>query len=397
MRVLILSPSFYSAAVKAKEFDKAAEDALILTDSVDQMYGLFSFKNPVVQTNVYDPQSIVRSIGKTQIDLIVWCSDKFAMIAAEVYRLLGIESRHTLPTRDAKLITDKFHFDEYMASDLISKQRKLCPKTEQDFIDNLVAFDFPIFVKPNRSSGTYTTKPWGYKKYDSLADFYGYLNKSGFLKEFLKHNREAGDHLYSYGEYAIYEFIPTSAEIFYVNLLKVDDKVFFLPFGEIIMNSDQPDEIDQIYFSNTDYQDERHKMLINQLSQKVSSLNGTFFLGIQLFDLGDRFIAFDVNTRLSTVWFEFQREYFPSFFSSAFSIMEDSSKGLDELKKMTVQCVGFKKLYGEVSDLQEAIKLFQLDSPQSSQIYQQPLAIAPGSSVAQVKSLLGTINKIEEN
>jgi hypothetical protein len=396
MRVLILSPSFYSAAVKAKEFDSFAANAIIATDSVEAITSLFEFKNPIVQTNIYDPQSIVNSLGQP-IDLIVWCSDKFAMIAAEIYRLLGMDSRHVLPTRDAKLITDKFHFDEYIASGLIGKQRKLCPKTEQDFIDNLVAFDFPIFVKPNRSSGTYTTKPWGYKKYDSLADFYGYLNKSGFLKDFLKHNREAGDHLYSYGEYAIYEFVPNEAEIFYVNLLKVDNKVFFLPNGEIIMSRDEPDVIDQIYFSNADYQDERHKKLIDQLSEKISSLRGTFFLGIQLFDLGDRFLAFDVNTRLSTVWFEFQREYFPSFFSFAFSIMEDSSKGLDELKKMTVQCVGFKKLYEEHGLLPEGVKLLKLDRPQSSQIYQQPLAIAPGSSISQVKSLLGTINKIEEN
>lgn len=396
MRVLILSPSFYSAAVKAKEFDSFAANAIIATDSVEAITSLFEFKNPIVQTNIYDPQSIVNSLDQP-IDLIVWCSDKFAMIAAEIYRLLGMDSRHVLPTRDAKLITDKFHFDEYIASDLISKHRKLCPKNEQDFIDNLVAFDFPIFVKPNRSSGTYTTKPWGYKKYDSLSDFYGYLNKSGFLKDFLKHNREAGNHLYSYGEYAIYEFVPNEAEIFYVNLLKVDDKVFFLPNGEIIMSRDEPDVIDQIYFSNADYQDERHKKLIDQLSEKVSSLSGTFFLGIQLFDLGDRFLAFDVNTRLSTVWFEFQRVYFPSFFSSAFSIMEDSSKGLDELKKMAVQCVGFKKLYEEPGLLPEGVKLLKLDRPQSSQIYQQPLAIAPGSSVSQVKSLFGTINKIEEN
>ena len=203
--------------------------------------------------------------------------------------------------------------------------------------------------------------------------------------------------MYSYGEYAIYEFVPNEAEIFYVNLLKVDNKVFFLPNGEIIMSRDEPDVIDQIYFSNADYQDERHKKLIDQLSEKISSLRGTFFLGIQLFDLGDRFLAFDVNTRLSTVWFEFQREYFPSFFSFAFSIMEDSSKGLDELKKMTVQCVGFKKLYEEHGLLPEGVKLLKLDRPQSSQIYQQPLAIAPGSSISQVKSLLGTINKIEEN
>ena len=396
MRVLILSPSFYSAAVKAKEFDSFAAEAIIATDSIEAITSQFSFNHPIVQTNIYDPQSIVNSLDR-KIDLIVWCSDKFAMIAAEVYRLLGMETRHVLPRSDAKLITDKFHFDNFISSDLIRQQRKLCPKTEQDFIDHLVAFDFPIFVKPNRSSGTYTTKPWGYKRYESLADFYGYLNKSGFLKDFLKHNREAGNHLYSYGEYAIYEFIPVEASIFYVNLLKVDDKVFFLPDGEIVMTPDLPDSIDQIYFSNADFQDERHKKLIDQLSERISSLKGTFFLGIQLFDLGDQFIAFDVNTRLSTVWFEFQREYFPSFFSSAFDIMEDSSKGLDELKKMTVQCVGFKKIYKEVDLLPEGVKLLKLDRPQSSQIYQQPLAIAPGSTIAQVKSLLGTINKIEEN
>ena len=396
MRVLILSPSFYSAAVKAKEFDSFADEAVVVTDSIEVIESQFSFKNRVIQTNIYDPQSIVDSLDRP-IDVIVWCSDKFALIAAEVYRLLGMESPHVLPTVDAKMITDKFCFDDFISTDLISKQRKLCPKTEQDFIDNLTGFDFPIFVKPNRSSGTYTTKPWGYKRYESLADFYGYLNKSGFLKDFLRHNREAGNHLYSYGEYAIYEFIPVEAEIFYVNLLKVDDKVFFLPFGKIVMTPDLPDSIDQIYFSNVDFQDERHQKLIDQLSEKLSSLKGTFFLGIQLFDLGDKFIAFDVNTRLSTVWFEFQREYFPSFFSSAFSIMRDSSAGLNELKKMTVQCVGFKKLYEEVERLPEGVKLLKLDRPQSSQIYQQPLAIAPGSTIDQVKILFGTINKIEEN
>jgi hypothetical protein len=126
----------------------------------------------------------VRGAPDRRTDAVLPASDFRALEAAWMAHTYGVPGPDPVMVAIA---TSKSLTYEFLRRRGFSLLRWLVPVWERDLE---VGFAGPVFVKPDCGSGSVSGKPWGYRAFESLADFHRFLRRRKLLARFLEAQRD---------------------------------------------------------------------------------------------------------------------------------------------------------------------------------------------------------------